>query len=191
MAIMEANPDSDVTRVWALLSELSEQLSQIRNTSISLHTVTGGVKTQAIHSQTGFVLRRFNQEKSQDDYNAELERMNIQMSAENVALQNDNKQLNALIKEYEQTLENLMTTFRNRANEVQQRELSIMREYERKILARETEELSKQLDRDTAFSASLGRPDLPPLQAPLDSINRIRTSSTLSSSSQIPSSRPT
>ncbi|KAF7791408.1 hypothetical protein EIP86_002424 [Pleurotus ostreatoroseus] len=140
MAIMEANPDSDVMRVWVLLNDLSEQLSQNRNASISLHTVTGGVK-----------------DKSQDEYNAELERMNMQMSAENLALQNDNKQLNALIKEYEQTLENLMTTFRNRANEVQQRELAIMREYERKILLRETEELSKQLDRDTAFSTSLGR----------------------------------
>lgn len=41
--------------------------------------------------------------------------MNAQMSAENLALQNDNKQLNTLIKEYEQTLENLMTTFRTRA----------------------------------------------------------------------------
>ena len=50
-----------------------------------------------------------------EEYNTELERMNAQMSAENLALQNDNKQLNALIKEYEQTLENLMTTFRTRA----------------------------------------------------------------------------
>lgn len=41
--------------------------------------------------------------------------MNTQMTAENYALQNDNKQLNALIKEYEQTLENVMTTFRTRA----------------------------------------------------------------------------
>lgn len=41
--------------------------------------------------------------------------MNTQMSAENQGLQHDNKQLNALIKEYEQTLETLMTTFRNRA----------------------------------------------------------------------------
>ena len=41
--------------------------------------------------------------------------MNLQMSAENLGLQNDNKQLNTLIKEYEQTLEGLMTTFRTRA----------------------------------------------------------------------------
>ncbi len=41
--------------------------------------------------------------------------MNAAMSAENQALMNDNKQLNVLIKEYEQTLENLMATFRTRA----------------------------------------------------------------------------
>ena len=41
--------------------------------------------------------------------------MNAQMTAENNTLQNDNKQLNALIKEYEQTLENVMSTFRTRA----------------------------------------------------------------------------
>lgn len=37
------------------------------------------------------------------------------IAGENQALQYDNKQLNLLIKEYEQTLETLMTTFRKRA----------------------------------------------------------------------------
>ena len=41
--------------------------------------------------------------------------MNSSIAAENIALQNDNKQLNALIREYEATLENLMEKFRNRA----------------------------------------------------------------------------
>ncbi len=35
--------------------------------------------------------------------------MNTAMSQENRVLQHDNKQLNALIKEYEQTLESLMS----------------------------------------------------------------------------------
>ncbi|THG96167.1 hypothetical protein EW026_g5619 [Hermanssonia centrifuga] len=117
---------------------------------MSLYSLSGVVKT-------GFVLRRHNQDKSQEDYNTELERMNAQISAENWTLQNDNKQLATLIKEYEQTLENVMTTFRTRANEVQQRELTLMREYERKLLLRETEELSKALERSTHFSTSLGR----------------------------------
>ena len=41
--------------------------------------------------------------------------MNASIAAENIALQNDNKQLNALIREYESTLETLMDQFRNRA----------------------------------------------------------------------------
>ena len=41
--------------------------------------------------------------------------MNTAMSAENMALLNDNRQLSALIREYEQTLENVMATFRTRA----------------------------------------------------------------------------
>lgn len=48
-------------------------------------------------------------------YDSELERMNVAMIADNHALQRDNKQLNALIKEYEQTLETVMSAFRNRA----------------------------------------------------------------------------
>lgn len=41
--------------------------------------------------------------------------MNTAMSAENQTLQNDNRQLNTLIREYEQTLESVMTQFRERA----------------------------------------------------------------------------
>lgn len=48
-------------------------------------------------------------------YESELERMNVAMTEDNHALQRDNKQLNALIKEYEQTLETVMSAFRNRA----------------------------------------------------------------------------
>jgi hypothetical protein len=52
---------------------------------------------------------------SPEDYDAELERMNTAMMAENQALQHDNKQLNTLIKEYETTLETVMSLFRQRA----------------------------------------------------------------------------
>lgn len=48
-------------------------------------------------------------------YDAELERMNAAMLAENQTLLNDNRQLSALIREYEQTLENVMAAFRTRA----------------------------------------------------------------------------
>jgi hypothetical protein len=44
-----------------------------------------------------------------EEYETEVENMNTVMTAENQNLQHDNKQLNALIKEYEQTLETLMS----------------------------------------------------------------------------------
>ena len=50
-----------------------------------------------------------------EEYDGELDRMTNAVTAENQALQYENKQLNLLIKEYEQTLETLMTTFRKRA----------------------------------------------------------------------------
>jgi hypothetical protein len=47
-----------------------------------------------------------------EEYEAELERMNAGFAAENQGLQHDNKQLGSLIKEYEQTLESVMSTSR-------------------------------------------------------------------------------
>ena len=62
-----------------------------------------------------YTVRFTNRVFTEDVYDAELERMNTSMSADNHSLQRDNKQLNALIKEYEQTLETVMNAFRNRA----------------------------------------------------------------------------
>jgi len=83
--------------------------------------------------------------------------MNIAMSSENLGLQHDNKQLNALIKDFETTLETLMTKFRNRAQDVQERELSLIREYESKLLALEEENAYQELANSTALSESLAR----------------------------------
>jgi hypothetical protein len=52
---------------------------------------------------------------NEDAYDGELERMNASLAAENQTLQHDNKQLGALIREYEQTLESVMSAFRTRA----------------------------------------------------------------------------
>ncbi|TFK52260.1 hypothetical protein OE88DRAFT_1657416 [Heliocybe sulcata] len=96
-------------------------------------------------------------DKSKEAYEAELERMNTAMAADNQALQYDNKQLSGLIKEYEQTLESVMSTFRNRANEVQDHELALIKEYEAQLIARETEDLEQELATSTAFSEALSR----------------------------------
>ncbi|KAF9468605.1 hypothetical protein BDZ94DRAFT_1279690 [Collybia nuda] len=156
MAVLE-NGDQDLMQLWGLITELSEQLNQNRSVSVSLYAQADNIKNQAVHSQTGFVLRRYNLDKTQEDYETELERMNTSIIAENQGLQHDNKQLNTLIKEYEQTLETLMSNFRNRAQDVQERELSLIREYETKLLASQEEASVQDLTRTTAVSESIGR----------------------------------
>lgn len=48
-------------------------------------------------------------------FESELERMNAQIIIENQTLLHENKQLSMLLKEYEQTMETVMTKFRNHA----------------------------------------------------------------------------
>ncbi|KAJ7758525.1 hypothetical protein DFH07DRAFT_710847, partial [Mycena maculata] len=158
MTILDtSDQDPSLMKLWSLITELSEQLNQNRDISAGIYQQAGGIKTQAVHAQTGFVLRRFNLDKPKELYDAELERMNTAMSMENIALQHDNKQLNALIREYEQTLETLMNTFRNRAKDVQERELALSREYETQLLARQEECDSHDLGSSTTVYESLGR----------------------------------
>jgi hypothetical protein len=108
--------------------------------------------------------------------------MNAAMIAENQTLQHDNKQLNTLIKEYETTLETVMSLFRQRAvrfpfqtpcpvecmhvtellllpfqHDVQCQEVTRIREYESRIIERDTEAQAAQLGVQTAVSASLTR----------------------------------
>ncbi|KAG8214546.1 hypothetical protein J3R82DRAFT_9607 [Butyriboletus roseoflavus] len=157
MTILDNTGESELVQLLNTIQELSEQLAQNRSLSITLHASAGAVKTQAAHSQTGFVLRRFNLDKPQDVYDAELERMNASLAAENQGLLHDNKQLGVLIKEYEQTLESVMGAFRTRARDVQEDELALTREYEARLLAKESENLLRALSSTTAESISLGR----------------------------------
>lgn len=80
---------------------------------------------------SGFVLRRFNVDlskgelchslrgvalylcKPSETFESELERKNAQLIIENQSLLHENKQLNTLLKEYETTLETVMSKFRN------------------------------------------------------------------------------
>jgi len=158
MVVMDGNStDQDLAKLWGLVVELSEQLSKARGMASSLHSQSIQLKSQAFHSETGFVLRRFNLHLSKEEYDAELERMNVSMASENQALAHDNKQLNSLLKEYEQTLESVMSTFRTRAHDVQEHELTLMRSYESMLLSSETTALSDQLAVDTSISVLIAR----------------------------------
>ncbi|KAL1711065.1 hypothetical protein EV121DRAFT_191362 [Schizophyllum commune] len=158
MALLHESQDgSELNHLWQLITELSEQLNENRSLSVSLYTTAADIKNQAVHSQNGFVLRRFNLDKSQEEYDAELEQMNQSMAAENQALAHDNKQLSGLIKEYESTLDTLMTNFRNRAQDVQDHELSLVRSYEEKLLQLEEDNAKTELQHTTELSNALAR----------------------------------
>lgn len=87
--------------------------------------VTTNIHTNCLQVQSRQVSRYLCEQKTcisgqqvmtaTDVYDAELERMNASLAAENQGLLHDNKQLGALIKEYEQTLESVMGAFRTRA----------------------------------------------------------------------------
>ena len=52
---------------------------------------------------------------SLESFESELERMNAHIIIENQTLLHENKQLSALLKEYEGTMETIMSKFRNHA----------------------------------------------------------------------------
>lgn len=76
MTILDNTGESELVQLLNTIQELSEQLAQNRSLSITLHGSAGAVKvrassplaesiltrrpqTQAAHSKTGFVLRRY------------------------------------------------------------------------------------------------------------------------------------
>jgi len=144
--------EQEMMKLWTLVVDLSDVISRVKAQAVTLNSQTQSLKTQAGHAETGFVLRRFNQHLSKEEYDTELERMCTAMADENLSLQIDNKQLGALLKEYEQTLEHTMTTFRKRAHEVQEHELSLMRQYETALIESESAALLEQLKTDISVS---------------------------------------
>ncbi|KAG9315836.1 hypothetical protein JVU11DRAFT_3485 [Chiua virens] len=141
MTILDNTTESELVQLLSTIQELSEQVAQNRSLSVSLHNSTGVVKTQAAHSKAGFVLRRFNLDKSQEVYDAELEHMNTSLTAEN--------QMSALRQQ--------ATGCPHQRRDVQEHELALIREYEARLLTKESENLLRALSSTTAESISLGR----------------------------------
>ncbi|KAG8975459.1 Calcineurin subunit B, partial [Tulasnella sp. 427] len=157
MALTSGNDEHALMAVWQLVAELSEQLNQNRAATAALQSQVAVLKGQAVHNGTGFVLRRFNTDLSKEVFESELERMNAALIMENQHLQHENKQLNVLLKEYEQTLETVMSKFRNQAHAAQQHELTLTRHYESLLLAGESSAMSRNLEEATKVSLSLSR----------------------------------
>lgn len=149
--------DSDLLRVWQLIHELSDQLALNQKITSALQSQAGSLKTQAANSGSGFTLRRFNTDISKETFESELERMNAQIIIENQTLLRENKQLSQLLKEYEGTLETIMSKFRNHSLAAQQHELTLTRHYEAILHSRDSHSLSSDLTSSTNMAQSLQR----------------------------------
>lgn len=128
--------DPEMQRLWDLVNELSEQLSQNRALTASLQSQVGLLKSQAAHTGSGTSLRRFNLDISKEVFETDLERTNAQVILEHQQLTQENKQLSALLKEFEQTLDTVMAKFRGHAVAAQQHEQTMIRHYETLLASR-------------------------------------------------------
>ncbi|KAG6380829.1 hypothetical protein JVT61DRAFT_5215 [Boletus reticuloceps] len=149
--------DNDLLRAWLLVHELSDQLAHNQKMTITLQSRAAVLKEQAAHSDSGFALRRFNTDISTEAFESELERMNAHFVIENQTLLHENKQLSLLLKEYENTMETIMTKFRNHALAAQQHELTLTRHYEGLILACDSQTQFNDLATETQTAIAMQR----------------------------------
>ncbi|KAJ3763160.1 hypothetical protein EV360DRAFT_34091 [Lentinula raphanica] len=149
--------ETELFRIWHLISELSDQLTHNQKITKTLLGQTSLLKNDAADANSGFALRRVNVDLSKETFESELERTNAQIIIENQTLKQENKQLSALLKEYEATLETIMVKFRNHALAAQQHESTLTRHYETLLFARETQDLSSDLASTANMTQSLQR----------------------------------
>ncbi|KAI5121843.1 hypothetical protein M0805_003276 [Coniferiporia weirii] len=148
--------DNDLFRVYLMVQELGEQLAHNQKIVSTLQTQASTLKGQAIHNGSGYAkLRRLNVELSKEVFESELERSNAQIIIENQTLLHENKQLSMLLKEHEQTMDTVMSKFRNHALAAQQHELTLSRHYETLLLSREANSMNIELANNEYDRASL------------------------------------
>ncbi|KAJ3570622.1 hypothetical protein NP233_g4280 [Leucocoprinus birnbaumii] len=166
--------ETELLRVWQLVSELSEQLARNQELASSLKSQAVVLKGRAEQSCSGFSLRRFNVDISQgilhlshhhlmlniitqEEFDSDIERLNAQIIIENQTLLQENKQLTTLLKEYETTMETIMTKFRNHAAAAQQHEHTLARHYETLIQTRESQSIAADATANTVMLQTVHR----------------------------------
>ncbi|KAH9178864.1 hypothetical protein EDB89DRAFT_2089102, partial [Lactarius sanguifluus] len=125
-----------IFRAWQIISDISDQLAHNQKFASSLLSQAESLKADAGSLKSESTLRRFNVDISKEALESELERSNAQIIIENHTLQQENKQLSLLLKEYEQTVETIMTKFRSHTVAAQQHQVSLT-EYYDMLLAHE------------------------------------------------------
>ena len=120
-------------RLWTLVLELSAQLAANKQQVDALRKQIASLEGQALHAKTGYALRRFNVDMSQEAFTSQLERLNAQLVNENTALAYEAKQMGSLLRESESTLEAIMNKFRAFSHAAQQHGLDLSAYYESRI----------------------------------------------------------
>ncbi|KAI0715071.1 hypothetical protein C8Q76DRAFT_729481 [Earliella scabrosa] len=149
--------DGDLIRAWQILHELSEQNALNHKMAATLASQAQSLKSEAQNVASGCSLRRVNIDLSKEVFESELERANAQIIIENHTLMQENKQLSALLKEYEETMDTVMTKFRNHAFAAQQHELTMTRHYEQLIQSLDASLVQNDFSSNTAATLSLHR----------------------------------
>ncbi|KAN0124920.1 hypothetical protein V8E52_001472, partial [Russula decolorans] len=142
-------------RAWQIIHEISDQLTHNQKFSSSLLSQAESVKAEAGNLKSDFTLRRFNVDISKETLESELERTNAQIIIENHTLQQENNQLSLLLKEYEQTMETIMSKFHIHAKAAQQHQVTLTEHYD-PLLTRELSPPSESAA-NSAMNVSLHR----------------------------------
>ena len=139
--------ETDEERLWALVLDLSAQLTANKQTIETLKAQLDALQGQSVHAMTGVALRRFNVD----------ERLNAQLMTENTSLAHETKQLGSLLRECEGTLETVMGKFRSFSYAAQQYGLDLSAYYERRLAA-QARDVDAHAQGDTARTdAVIGR----------------------------------
>ncbi|KAH9858279.1 hypothetical protein C2E23DRAFT_920626 [Lenzites betulinus] len=149
--------DSELIRAWQILHELSEQNALNQKMASTLASQAHSLKSEAKTLASGISLRRVNTDISKETFESELERLNAHIIIENHTLLQENKQLSALLEEYEQTMETVMSKFRAHSSAAQQHELALTRHYELLMQSLDTSLAQTDLSHDTSTTISLHR----------------------------------
>ncbi|KAL7413974.1 hypothetical protein BDY24DRAFT_333270, partial [Mrakia frigida] len=144
-------------KFWQLVGDLSDQLAQNRQVTAALQAQVAEVKNQAIHTNTGFALRRFNTDISQEKFTSVLEEDAAKLVLENRTLSHENKQLSILLREYEATLEGVMGKFRGLAHSTQEHELALHDHYSTALMALSHQQGQEALSESTQLGSGLLR----------------------------------
>lgn len=153
-----SRPESGLEeRLWSLILDLSAQLTANKQSSQLLQTQATDLQGQAVHAKSGYALRRFNVDLTQEVFTSELERLNAQLTQENTTLSHESKQLGALLRECETTLETVMGKFRSFSHAAQQYGLDLAAYYEAR-LEKQTDHIDALAHREyRGYDAAVGR----------------------------------